>query len=60
MIAAPGHERAVLAAESHQLSQMWGPLTGSDGPPFDVEGHCAEGTAGEGLFPACDRMHNCT
>lgn len=59
MIAGHGHERAVLADESHHLSQMWGQLTGSDGPPFDVEEHCAEVTAGEGLFPACDRMQSC-
>ncbi len=56
--AAPGHERAVLADGSYQLSQMWVQLTGSDGPPFGVEEHCAEGTAGEGLFPACDRKHS--
>ena len=59
MTAAPGHERAVLADGSYQLSQMWGQLTGSGGPPFDMEGHCAEGTAGEGLFPACDSTHSC-
>jgi len=54
-----GREHAVLAVESHHLSQMWGQLTGSDGPPFDVEEHCAQVTAGEGLFPACDKMHSC-
>ena len=57
--AAPGHVRAVLADESHHLIQVWGQLTGSDGPPFDVEERCAEVTAGEGLFPACERTQFC-
>ncbi|KAA6424134.1 MAG: hypothetical protein FRX49_06093 [Trebouxia sp. A1-2] len=55
--AAPGHVRAVLADESHHLIQVWGQLTGSDGPPFDVEERCAESQqkprADLGLLASC-------